>query len=74
MVYLRVKKEADQTVISNPKQKHNVAVANELYTLAEVNKKNFTEAFIKRVFERVEISKKRVYWFFGCRFEFKNDK
>lgn len=65
MLYYRVKPQYDNCY-KNPKiHDGNIYVANELYTEKEVQKQNLNRNFL----ESVEISKKKIYWFFGARFE-----
>lgn len=72
MLYLRVKPEADQFVID---KKHNILIANELYTVKEFEKirYNFMKiggapSKLKDKFEYIDIPRKRTYFFFGARF------
>lgn len=73
MRYYRVKPEYDQKQrIKNHKysikrKPDGIFVANELYTAGELDKFYLTNAQ-DSWFERVEIQKNKVYWFFGCRF------
>lgn len=70
MLYFRVKPDMDQRarykyIAAGQKVKQDgILIANELYTPAERAKIANADKF----FERVEISKKSVYWFFGARF------
>lgn len=64
MLYYKVKPQYDNCY-KNPKiHDGNIYVANELYTEKEVQKQNLNWNFL----EPVEVSKKKVYWFFGARF------
>lgn len=64
MLYYKVKPQYDNCC-KNPKiHDGNIYVANELYTEKEVQKQNLNRSFLKPV----EVSKKKVYWFFGARF------
>ena len=64
MLYYKVKPQYDNCC-KNPKiHDGNIYVANELYTEKEVQKQNLNRSFL----EPVEVSKKKVYWFFGARF------
>ncbi len=64
MLYYKVKPQYDNCY-KNPKiHDGNIYVANELYTEKEVQKQNLNRSFL----EPVEVSKKKVYWFFGARF------
>lgn len=77
MNYYRVKPEYDQKQrIKNHKytikrKPDGIYVANELYTPCELEKFYLTNEEECRCFDRVEIPKNKVYWFFGCRFEIK---
>ena len=65
MTYYRVKPEFDQCY-KNPKvHDGNIFIANELYTPAERNKMPHIS---DKVFDEVEISSRKTYWFFGARF------
>ena len=64
MLYYKVKPQYDNCY-KNPKIHHgNIYVANEHYMEKEVQKENLIRSFL----EPVEVSKKKVYWFFGARF------
>lgn len=63
MKYYRVKKEFD----NRRKNNSDIYIANELYTEKEAQKQNLNFNFL----ELVEISKRKVYFFFGARFESK---
>lgn len=63
MIYFKVPANMDNTKIN--KNGWNF-VANELFTISELAKKGFSD--LKKL-ERVEISKRMVYFFFGARFE-----
>lgn len=72
MLYMRVKPDADQFVIN---KKHDILIANELYTIKEFEKLRYE--FLKmgrgtvelnNKFEIVDISRKQTYFFFGARF------
>ena len=64
MLYYKVKPQYDNCY-KNPKiHDGNIYVANELYTEKEVQKQSLNRNFL----EPVEVSKKKVYWFFGARF------
>ena len=43
-------------------------IKNELYTEREMQKLKETHFIPEGIFEQVEISKRKTYWFFGCRF------
>lgn len=74
MNYYRVKPEYDQKQrIKNHKytikrKPDGIYVANELYTAGELEKFYLTWEQEQKMFERVNIPKNKVYWFFGCRF------
>ena len=61
MKYYKVKKEADQ----KRRKDGSIYIANELYTEKEAIRQHLNLAFM----EPVEISKNKIYWFFGARFE-----
>ena len=61
MKYYKVKPEAD----NRRRADGSIYVANELYTSAEAKKYNLNMAYV----DAVEVSKRRVYWLFGARFE-----
>lgn len=61
MKYYKVKTEADNERRSDG----SIYVANELYTPAEARKYNINMDHV----DAVEVSKRRVYWCFGARFE-----
>ena len=66
MTYYKVKSQYDQKPQFDKRGKYaGLYIANELYTDKEVEKRNLNRAFL----ELVEVSKKKVYWFFGARFE-----
>ena len=72
MKYYKVKADFDQFKIDG---NGNFLIANELYTEKEVDKiRKKYEHFYRRVynfdriFEVVEISKRKIYWCFGARF------
>jgi hypothetical protein len=70
MLYFRVKPDLDQYprykyIAAGQKVKQDgFLIANELYTPGERQK----IANAAKYFDRVEVSKKSVYWFFGARF------
>ena len=75
MIYYRVKPEFDNC---NKDKNFGIFIGNELYTEKELIKVkrryyNYYKTVLNfdRIFERVEISKRRIYWFFGARFEIK---
>ena len=61
MKYYKVKKEADQ----KRRKDGSIYIAEELYTEKEAIRQHLNSAFM----EPVEISKSKIYWFFGARFE-----
>ena len=70
MKYYRVKPEYDNKTRytrNNHKQSisNGILVGNELYTTKEYARL----AMCPEWFEVVEISKRKIYWFFGARFE-----
>jgi len=66
MKYYRVKPQYDQKMQLNKQGKYaGFYIANELYTEKEAARQYLNPAFM----ELVEISKKKIYWFFGARFE-----
>jgi len=67
MEYLRVKPTSDQ--IRNSLPKCDILVANELYTLTQAKNYKWSEDFISNHFNRINLSSKRTYYFFGARFE-----
>lgn len=83
MLYYRVKPEFDNTQVLKRKGKAlvcdgSILVGNELYTEKELARLTQRAVFRgngckdnKAPFEAVNISKRRVYWFFGARFESK---
>lgn len=60
MKYYRIKKEHD----NRRRLDGSILIGNELYTEKELNKYKIPEAYCNIV----EISKKKVYFFFGARF------
>jgi hypothetical protein len=67
MVYYRVKPEYDNVPYND---KHDFLIANELWTEKELtrNRVLFGRKITFDCFERVEISRRKIYWFFGARF------
>ena len=61
MKYYKVKKEADQ----KRRKDSSIYIAEELYTEKEAIRQHLNSAFM----EPVEISKNKIYWSFGARFE-----
>ena len=70
MRYYRVKPEFDNFRLWRNGKYAGILVANQLYTEKELEKRRVL--FCRRVrfdmFERVEVPKNKVYWFFGARF------
>lgn len=72
MLYMKVKPAADQFVIN---KKFDILIANELYTIKEFEKIRYeflkiggSTTVLKDKFELVNISRKKIYFFFGARF------
>lgn len=70
MTYYKVKPEYGNTTLyklnkHNERRYNGILIARELYTPAERAKLMVTDD----AFEIVEVSKRRIYWFFGARFE-----
>jgi hypothetical protein len=66
MKYYRVKPEADQRKQYNNRGEYaGFYIGNELYTEREAARQHLNPAFM----EPVEISKKKIFWSFGARFE-----
>ena len=63
MKYYKVKPQYDG---KSKRSRGDVYIANELYTAREVQKQNLNLTYM----EEKEISSKKIYWFFGARFEF----
>lgn len=74
MLYIKVKPELDNRIRDN---KGNIFIANELYTIREWdNIKKLYPGNLKKLnnmLELVDISRKNTYWFFGARFEKKEE-
>lgn len=70
MTYYRVKPQYDNFRLIRDHEYHGILIANELYTGKELvkNKILFCHRVEPDFFEKVEISKKKIYWFFGARF------
>lgn len=60
MIYYRVKPDAD-----NKKFGKTIYIGGELFTPAEAKKYNVNMDYV----DAVNISKRRICWFFGARFE-----
>lgn len=64
MVYYRVKEQFDQAYKNSKVHDDNVYIGKELYTEKEVER----EKLNKNYMEKIEVSKRKVYWNFGARF------
>ena len=70
MTYYRVKADCDQypkyvwVGKSNKVRREDILIGEELYTPAERKKIANTDKF----FDKVEVSSRKTYWFFGVRF------
>jgi hypothetical protein len=70
MLYYRVKPDMDNRPLykfvgnTTKVKRDGILIANELYTPAE--RKQIANA--DKFFEKVEISQRKTYWFFGARF------
>lgn len=64
MLYYKVKPEADNKYKNSKIHDWDIYVKNELYTKKEVEKNNLNMNYL----EEINVSKKSVYFFFGCRF------
>ena len=70
MTYYRVKAECDNRIKyvyvgkSNRVKQDGILVGNELYTPAE--RKRIANAYV--YFDKVDVSPRKTYWFFGARF------
>ena len=71
MLYYKVPKKLDgHQPYSRKKQRHTTTlVANELLTNRECDALDVPTGWL----EPVEVSRKKIYFFFGARFELKND-
>ena len=70
MKYYRIKPQYDNKIRYTWNNHHQgvsngILIANELYTPKEYNKLAICPDWV----ELVEVSKKKIYWFFGARFE-----
>lgn len=61
MTYYRVPEELDQKKYNNG---NLFLIKNELYTLKELKRYKLNPA----AFEKIEVSKNKIYWLFGARF------
>ena len=71
MTYYRVKPEKDQTRVCVDDGKAGYTlIGYELWTHREVERvlKITDNDRVARLFDAVEVSKKRTHWFFGCRY------
>ena len=75
MTYYRVKPEHDNTQLyrigkSGHWERQGFLVGNELYTAKELERYEIMQCrrIKPEMFEQVEISKRKIYWFFGARF------
>ena len=66
MKYYKVKPQYDGKSKRSRGYEGEIYIANELYTAREVQKQNLNLTYM----EEKEISSKKIYWFFGARFEF----
>ena len=74
MKYYRVKPEYDNKsrmiwINDYTAKRDSIWIANELYTGKELEKYKRSPADIMKMFDAVEISKRKIYWCFGARFE-----
>ena len=65
MKYYKVKTEAD----NKKRPDGSIYIADELYTPAETRKYNINMDYV----DAVNVSKRRIYWCFGARFEAVNE-
>ena len=64
MKYFRVKKDYDQRN-KNPRIRDGrIYVGGELYTAKEIERQKLNLAYM----EPVEVSQRKIFWCFGCRF------
>ena len=70
MTYYRVKPQYDNFRLIRDHKYHGLLIANELYTGKELVKNKILLCYGVQhdFFEKVEISRKKIYWFFGARF------
>ena len=70
MTYYRVKPEYDNFRLIKNHKYCGILVGNELYTQKELVKSGILYCYRVQpdFFEKVEISRKKIYWFFGARF------
>ena len=69
MTYYRVKPEFDNFIYD---KNFNFFIGKELYTAKEliiIRKAYNRKPIFDSIFEAVEISKNKIHWFFGARFE-----
>lgn len=68
MQYYKIPKELDgRQIYVHSKQKHVSFAGGELYTLRELEALGLKGW--DRLLEAVEVSRRKIYWFFGARFE-----
>lgn len=63
MLYYKIPEEYDNKYIGS-----HMLVGSELYTHKELQKLGIFDA-VKKIAVPLEISKRRIYWLFGARFE-----
>ena len=68
MIYFKVKQCSSQYK-HNIRFKNNFFIGGELYTIREVDKSSHDREFIHKHLDRIEISKRNVFWIFGQRKE-----
>lgn len=66
MQYYRVPKELGQRHVYSARQYVTTLIANELFTLRELEQMGV--AWLAKKLEAVEVSRRKIYWFFGARF------
>lgn len=71
MVYYKVKPEYDNKILYYNGKYKGILIGDELYTEKELSKQKilFCHGICYEMFERVEIPKSKVYWFFGARLQ-----
>lgn len=75
MKYYRIKPEYDNTRLLNRAKRtfDGILIGNELYTVKEWEKLVLKYRVSKAVCDIVNISPKETYWFFGARFQDKEE-
>lgn len=71
MIYYRVKPEFDNVRKFNTKRRQydGIWIDSELYTPGEIKRLMKQGVFVPcDIFEKIEISRRKTYWFFGARF------